>query len=68
MREESLVLRGEAVRSLPRKNRTWQSGRGCAESGCTTRLSIYNRAKYCWAHAPVKYYIPRGRRKPAEAA
>jgi hypothetical protein len=69
MRDEPLTLRGSTVRALPRPNRTWGQGRPCAEEGCTTRLSMYNRAKYCWAHAPVRYYIPRGRkRRAAEAA
>ena len=31
-----------------------------------TRISIYNKAKYCWAHAPVRYYIPRGRKRRPE--
>ena len=69
MKDDSLVLRGSNVRPLPRPNRTWAEGRRCAEEGCTTELSIYNRATYCWAHAPVRYYIPRGRKKRrAEAA
>lgn len=68
MRDQPLALRGETVRSLPRKNRTWAVGRMCAEAGCATRLSIYNRANYCWAHEPVRYYVPRGRKKRPEAA
>jgi hypothetical protein len=40
----------------------------CAQEGCVTRISIYNRAKYCWAHEPVQYYIARGRKKRPEAA
>ncbi len=69
MREESLVLRGAPVRALPRRNRTWSEGRVCAEEGCTTTLSIYNRSKFCWAHEPLRYYIARGRKKRrAEAA
>ena len=65
MREEGLSLRGSSVRALPRPNRRWSTGRMCAAEGCETRLSMYNRAKYCWAHAPVTYYIPRGRKKQA---
>jgi hypothetical protein len=68
MRDQPLSLRGESVRALPRKNRTWAGGRACAESGCPTRLSIYNRSKYCWAHAPTSYYVPRGRKKSPQAA
>jgi hypothetical protein len=40
----------------------------CAAEGCITRISIYNRSKYCWTHDPVRYYVARGRKKRAEAA
>ena len=68
MREDSLSLRGSPVRALPRRNRVWGAGRECAEEGCITRISIYNRAKYCWAHEPIHYYVARGRKKTREAA
>jgi hypothetical protein len=68
MREESLSFKGSTVRTLPRPNRVWAEGRVCAEQGCITKLSIYNRSKHCWAHEPVRYYIARGRKKSAEAA
>jgi hypothetical protein len=68
MRDQPLSLRGETVRALPRRNRMWSSDRACAEEGCVTKLSIYNRSKFCWAHEPVHYYIARGRKKRPEAA
>jgi hypothetical protein len=68
MRDDPLQLRGAAVRSLPRRNRTWAKDRVCAEDGCGTVISIYNRSTYCWAHEPVHYYVARGRKKKAEAA
>jgi len=68
MREESMALRGTAVRALPRRNRTFSAGRVCAEDGCITRVSIYNRSKFCWMHEPLHYYIARGRKKRREAA
>jgi hypothetical protein len=68
MRDDPMVLRGATVRTLPRPNRTWAEGRVCAEEGCATTLSIYNRSKYCWAHEPIHYYITRGRKKRREAA
>jgi len=46
----------------------WGEGRVCAEPGCITKISIYNRSKYCWTHEPLHYYIARGRKKRAEAA
>lgn len=68
MREESLTLRGAAVQALPRRNRTWAQGRTCSAEGCITKISIYNKSRYCWAHEPVRYYIARGRKKRREAA
>lgn len=68
MREESLSLKGAPVRSLPPRNRVWGGGRVCAQEGCITKLSIYNRSSYCWTHEPLHYYIARGRKKRAEAA
>ncbi|HCO02028.1 MAG TPA: hypothetical protein DIT48_01440 [Actinobacteria bacterium] len=63
MKDDTLQLRGTPVQALPRKNRQWAEGRQCIEEGCSTTISIYNKAKYCWAHEPVRYYIPRGRKK-----
>jgi hypothetical protein len=68
MRDDTLALRGAPVQPLPRPNRRWSQGRGCAEEGCTTTLSIYNRSNYCWAHEPIRYYIARGRKRRREAA
>jgi len=59
MRDDSLTLRGAPVRTLPRKNRVWSTGRVCAEDGCITKISRYNRSRYCWAHEPVHYYVAR---------
>jgi hypothetical protein len=66
--EEGQRYRGAYVRELPRRNRTYSPGRSCAEPGCETRLSIYNRSTFCWQHEPVRAYVPRGRRKPERAA
>ena len=68
MRDESQRLTGVAVRPLPKRNRTWREDRVCAEEGCETRLSIYNRSKFCWTHEPTRTYILRGRKKSPQAA
>jgi hypothetical protein len=68
MRDDPLSLRGAPVRTLPRRNRVFGPGRRCAEAGCITEISIYNKSKYCWTHEPVRYYIARGRKKRREAA
>ncbi|MGH2766499.1 MAG: hypothetical protein ACRDKA_11405 [Actinomycetota bacterium] len=61
------VIRGARLRELPRPNRTYAQGRVCAHEGCETRLSVYNKAKYCWSHKPVTYPIVRGERKRTAA-
>jgi hypothetical protein len=68
MRDDPLKLRGASVQSLPRRNRVWSRGRTCVEEGCITKISIYNKSKYCWTHDPVRYYIARGRKKSPQAA
>jgi hypothetical protein len=60
---EMQAIRGARPRELPRPNRTYDGGRVCAREGCDTRLSVYNRAEYCWAHKPVSYPVVRGARK-----
>jgi hypothetical protein len=58
------AIRGSRPQGLPRASRQYAQGRVCAEPGCTTRLSVYNRRDKCWAHAEMK--VPRLRgRKPA---
>jgi hypothetical protein len=68
MRDEPLKLRGSSVQALPKRNRVWSKNRTCAEEGCITRISIYNRSSFCWMHEPVHYYIARGRKKSPQAA
>jgi hypothetical protein len=53
---------------LPKPNRTYTSGRVCAEPGCETRLSVYSKWDHCWQHEPVHQYVPRGKRKSKKAA
>ena len=67
MRDDTLDYRGAKVREVPRKNRTYEAGRTCADPECSTRLSIYNRSTYCWQHEPVRAYAGTGRRKRTES-
>ena len=58
------AIRGSKAQGLPRASQKFPKGRVCAESGCQTQLSTYNRRDRCWAHAEMK--VPRLRgRKPA---
>ena len=62
------VFRGARVRALPRPNHTYGEGRVCGADGCSTKLSIYNKWKFCWQHEPVHAYIPRGKRRSRREA
>ena len=58
------AIRGSRALALPRANKKAPEGRVCAQEGCGTRLSTYNKRDKCWAHAEMK--VPRLRgRKPA---
>jgi hypothetical protein len=61
-------FKGAAVRTLPRPNRTYSTGRVCASPGCETKLSMYNKWQYCWQHEPIHAYIPRGKRRSKKRA
>ena len=61
-------FRGASVRTLPRPNKSYGGGRVCADPGCETKLSVYNKWNYCWQHEPVHAYVPRGKRKRRTAA
>lgn len=57
-------VRGSRPQALPRASQQQPEGRVCAQAGCKTRLSKYNKRDKCWAHAEMK--VPRLRgRKPA---
>jgi hypothetical protein len=58
--EERIELRATAstASSGHRASRRGKPGRICAEEGCDTRLSIYNRATRCWQHEPARRYLP----------
>lgn len=45
---------GEAVAA-----RTFGRGRVCRAPGCSTVLSIYNGARHCWQHEPIRPFILR---------
>ena len=65
---EQSAIRGSRLRALPRASQKFPKGRVCAEPGCETRLSTYNRRDKCWAHADMKVPRLRGRKsRPAEA-
>ncbi len=58
------TMKGERIKGVTRPSRDFGAGRVCAQKGCDTHLSRYNRRDYCFAHAPVKYPRVRGRILP----
>jgi len=43
-----------------RRPKMYGSGRTCAEDDCNTRISRYNRGKYCYRHRPVHFPRVKG--------
>lgn len=55
------TLKGRRIQGGVRPSKTIEATRVCADSGCVTKLSKYNRREFCFAHAPVKFPRVRGR-------
>ena len=61
---KQFAVRGSRPQPLPRASKKFPKDRSCAQEGCKTKLSTYNKRDKCWAHAEMK--VPRLRgRKPA---
>lgn len=58
------TLKGRQIQGGVRPSRKYSEGRVCARKGCDTKLSMYNRREYCYAHAPVRFPRVRGRILP----
>ena len=56
----STTLRASTVGRSRRRPRTYGPDRVCSTESCTVRLSQYNRAENCFAHAPKRYPRLRG--------
>ncbi|MDP8959315.1 MAG: hypothetical protein M3N51_09005 [Actinomycetota bacterium] len=55
------VVKGSRVTAMLQAPQTFESHRVCQSEECTTRLSIYNGAKFCYLHAPTSFPRVRGR-------
>lgn len=60
----SEVMKGRTIKGVTRPSKSFGEDRVCAEKGCSTKLSKYNRREYCYAHAPVRFPRVRGRILP----
>ena len=58
------VMRGQRVLDSGRAPKAIEGQRVCAQKGCSTTLSRYNRKDFCYAHAPTKFPRLRGRVVP----
>ena len=59
---EEKPIRGERATGL-RKPTTYEPDRVCAEEGCETVLSVYNKQTLCWTHLPKKVPVTPRKRK-----
>jgi hypothetical protein len=57
----SETVRGAAIKGVTRPSKRFESGRVCAKNGCETKLSQYNKAEFCHAHAPIRFPRVRGK-------
>lgn len=57
--DEVATLRAMNVGIHRRPLKTFQANRTCEETGCDTRLSVYNPRQHCWQHEPLRTYHPK---------
>lgn len=57
-------MKGTRPKGSSSPSRRYREGRVCADKGCETKLSVYNRREQCFLHAPVRYPRVRGRVVP----
>jgi hypothetical protein len=55
--DQELPIRGNTAGRPAKRSQTYARNRTCGNEGCTTRLSIYNRAARCWLHEPPQKYV-----------
>jgi hypothetical protein len=54
-------VKGAAIKGMTRPSKRFSTGRVCAKPNCGTKLSQYNKAEYCHAHAPIRFPRVRGK-------
>lgn len=55
------IVKGAAIKGVTRPSKRFAQDRVCAKGGCETKLSQYNKAEFCHAHAPVRFPRVRGK-------
>jgi hypothetical protein len=56
------AVQGTPISGSERPSRSFGKNRVCKEAGCETRLSIYNKGKFCYQHEPMAVPRTRGRK------
>lgn len=64
MSSNTTVLTATKVPGRSRRPKTVDELRVCADTGCDTQLSRYNRKGTCHVHSPIKFPRVRGRDVP----
>lgn len=54
------TMRASTVGRARRRPKTFEEGRECGSDECTVQLSRYNRAEFCFNHAPARFPRLRG--------
>ena len=54
------TLTASTVKPGVRRSKKYTTGRVCEFDSCETVISIYNKKKYCFLHAPISYPSVRG--------
>ena len=54
------TMRASTVGRARRRPKTYKAGRVCADDSCSVQLSRYNKADFCFNHAPVRFPRLRG--------
>ena len=56
----SSTLTASTVKPGVWRSKKYTTGRVCEFDSCETVISIYNKKKYCFLHAPISYPRVRG--------
>ena len=62
------TLTASQVKPGVRRSKKYTTGRVCAFDTCETVISVYNKKKFCFLHAPVSYPRVRSKRTFTERA
>ena len=54
------TLTASQVKPGVRRSKKYTTGRVCAFETCETVISVYNKKKFCFLHAPISYPRVRG--------